>query len=576
MGKLKLFAVGVAVLASGCAAQAPRESLVGDYLSGHFAAKINAVDEAAGAFAKAQGEAPASTDILKEAFFFHLAAGDIDAAAGYGEELVQRDEEGGDDGLALVALAVRAINNGDYNKARSVIADGVSAGYLSALVTILEGWAVAGAEGPDAALALLANVANDQFRGFNPLHEALLADAARRPDQALAAHQLSIMTFGGPVGRAAYGAHLERAGDDAAAREYYTMLLQDPGAARRAAQQGLARLERGAPTTAYKNTRPAQGAAVALYSYGAAFLEQAVNQRTAAERAGFNVGSTNYNLPLIMSQMALYLDPNLDDARRFVASILNVYGDHDRAIAELAAIKSSSPHYEQAQIETASALAALGREKEAISVLRNASRRDDTALELQWALANLYSSQERHTEAIKTLDRLIARLPLEPDTDSWRYFVSRGAALIAVDDWEKAEADLKRAAEIAPEEPTALNYLGYSWAERGVNLDEAFALIEKAVSLQPESGAIIDSLGWAHYQRGDYAQAVGHLEQAASLEPDDPTITDHLGDVYWRLGRKIEARYQWKHVQELDPPDDLAVSVKEKLKAGLAQADPER
>ena len=90
------------------------------------------------------------------------------------------------------------------------------------------------------------------------------------------------------------------------------------------------------------------------------------------------------------------------------------------------------------------------------------------------------------------------------------------------------------------------------------------------MAIEPNSGAYIDSLGWAHYQRGEYEEAVGHLEHAASLEPGDPTITDHLGDVYWRLGREIEAGYQWKRVLELEPSDKLRAAVERKLKEGLA------
>ncbi|WP_375211162.1 tetratricopeptide repeat protein [Hyphococcus sp.] len=152
-------------------------------------------------------------------------------------------------------------------------------------------------------------------------------------------------------------------------------------------------------------------------------------------------------------------------------------------------------------------------------------------------------------------------------------FAGRAASLLELDEWPAAEADLLRAVEIAPQEPAALNYLGYSWAERGLNLDEAFGLIEKAVAIEPNSGAYIDSLGWAHYQLGDYDEAVGHLEHAASLEPADPTITEHLGDVYWRLGRKIEARYEWKRVLELEPPQQMRERVEKKIEQGLAEQD---
>jgi Flp pilus assembly protein TadD len=161
-----------------------------------------------------------------------------------------------------------------------------------------------------------------------------------------------------------------------------------------------------------------------------------------------------------------------------------------------------------------------------------------------------------------------------PREDAWRFFISRAASLMELGRWSTAEVDLKRAVEIAPEEATTLNYLGYSWAERGEHLDEAFKLIEKAVALEPGSGAIIDSLGWAHYQLGQYSDAVGHLEQAAALEAADPTITDHLGDVYWRLGREREARYQWRRALELKPSERVRKQIEKKLEQGLDPVSP--
>ena len=541
--------------------------MVGDYLSGRFAARVNDVEAAAAAFADAQMEAPGAAELTRDAFFFQLAAGRVEAAMPLAAKLAA--EEGGDDGLSRVALAARAVKRGEYARARNYLSEGIDAGYLTASVQILNAWALAGLEGPEAAFAYLNEPSAEAFRGFNPLHQALLAEKAGMTDAARAAYQLSVMTLGGPVGRSAYGAFLEREGDEDAARDYYGLLAQDPGADRRRALQGLARLDAGEASDDFASTSPSEGAAIALYSLGAAILEQAVNQRDAAQRAGFRVGTLNYNLPLALTQMALYLDPDFEDALRFAGSILNVYGDNESAIAVLSRIDPSSPYYEQARIDTAAALRALDREEEAIALLRDAAARDETALEVRWALGNILAAEDRHAEAVEALGPLIAQLPEEPDDDVWRYYIARAASLLQLDEWPRAEADLKRAVEIAPEEPTALNYLGYSWAERGENLEEAFSLIEKAVSLQPDSGAIIDSLGWAHYQLGDYDEAVGHLEQAAALEPGDPVITDHLGDVYWRLGRKTEARFQWTRVLELEPDEKLQAAVERKLEEGL-------
>ena len=135
--------------------------------------------------------------------------------------------------------------------------------------------------------------------------------------------------------------------------------------------------------------------------------------------------------------------------------------------------------------------------------------------------------------------------------------------------WPEAEADFQHALEIVPDQPLVLNYLGYSWVDRGIHLDEAFKMLRRAVALRPEDGYIVDSLGWAHFRLGEYDEAVKELERAVTLKPSDPTINDHLGDAYWRTGRKLEAQFQWNHARDLNPdPDDLPGIVK-KIANGL-------
>ncbi len=557
-----------ALLAFGCVTPAPEESVVGDYLSGRLAARTNDVVAAAGAFSDAQTEAPGAPKILRDAFFFHLASGNFAAAIPMAEKIAGDPSEG-DDGLAAMVLAARALKLGQYQSARTALAGAQEAVYFSATKKIIDAWAVSALRGPNGAAQILSTGAESDFKGFDPLHMALLAEKASRPDAALSAHQLSVVTYGGTVGRSAYGAFLERSGDVDAAREFYGLLVQEAGPDRQIARQGLARLDAGEVSQSFADATPTQGAAIAFYTLAGAILQQTTNQRAAAERAGFNINDINYNLPLVLTQLALYVDPNFDDARRFAGSILNAYGNYDLANSILTKVPPTSPYFELARMEIAAGLAAQEKDAQAINVLRNALRHDPDALELRLTLANFLASRERYDEAIEVVDALIARLPEDVERDAWRYYIARASYLLEVDDWPSTEKDLKRAVEIAPEEPTALNYLGYSWAERGQNLEEAFALIEKAVSLQPNSGAIIDSLGWAHFQLGDYDQAVGHLEQAAALAPDDSTVTEHLGDVYWRLGRKREARYQWSRALELEPSDEQSAILNDKMANGL-------
>jgi len=570
--KIRALLASATLVSAGCVVADSQPTVTGDYLSGRLAAKQNAVDEAAKAYAEAYADAPGQISILRSAFFYKLAAGDIEQAAPLAAKLLISDD-GDDDGLARVALAAVKLKNGDYLAARDYLEGAYDAPFLKSASYLTNVWIEGELAGPEAAIAKLKSAPDDMFKGFNPLHAALLYEKAGNADEARTTHQVSVFGLGGPVGRAAYGAFLERAGDEAAAIEYYKLLIRERGAARRASQAGLARIEKGDASDKYADVTATQGAAIAFYSFGGAILEQTVGERTRAEEAGFNVGEPRYNLPLALSQIAIYLDPDLHDARSLVGQIFNVYSDFEAAAETLSAIPSSSPLFEQSRIYIAGGLAARDDADQAIALLQDTVSRDRNAVEAQFALANLYASDGRHQQTVSMVTTIIDDLGDDPEEDAWRYYITRGSALIELDQWEAAEADLEKAVEIAPEEATTLNYLGYSWAERGLNLDKAFELIEKAVELEPASGAITDSLGWAYYQRGDYKEAVTHLEKAASMEPSDPTITDHLGDVYWRLDRAIEARYQWRRVIELEPDEKLEKQVEEKLKEGLKETD---
>jgi len=151
----------------------------------------------------------------------------------------------------------------------------------------------------------------------------------------------------------------------------------------------------------------------------------------------------------------------------------------------------------------------------------------------------------------------------------WALFYDRGVALERSGQWDRAEADLLHALEMRPDQPLVLNYLGYSWIDRGENLERGLKMIEKAVELRPEDGYIVDSLGWAHYRMRDYAGAVEYLEKATELVPEDPTINDHLGDAYWQTGRLVEARYQWRRALQFGPQEDEVKPIEAKLERGL-------
>jgi Flp pilus assembly protein TadD len=169
---------------------------------------------------------------------------------------------------------------------------------------------------------------------------------------------------------------------------------------------------------------------------------------------------------------------------------------------------------------------------------------------------------DQYTQSAAVLDKLIDQAAGKPD---WRLYYLRASAYDEAGDWPKAEADLHTALKLSPDEPELLNFLCYGWVDRGLHLQEALPMLQKAVDAEPQSGAMIDSLGWAYYRLGDFGNAVDKLEQAVGLEPGDPDVNDHLGDAYWRAGRKIEAQFQWRRVLTLEPDDALKARVEAKL-----------
>lgn len=573
---MKLPTAAFAALALfGCASVSPPSSTAGDYLSGRLAAGLNDIDAAADHYAAAVIENPDDIGILRNAFVFNLAAGRIEAAAPYARAIAANPEENG--GLEQVVLGAIKLKRGDLVGARADFKGEFDETFSKAIAFDASAWIEAELAGPAAGIAAF-DLGRDVFTGFNPTFKAILLEEKGDFDAARASHQLSIATFGGPVGRSAFGAFLERNGAPDEAREYYSLLEKDGGPARRMAARAFKRIDQGKPSTEYLDVTARQGTAIALYLFAGNVLQQSAEEMQRAEGAGFKVRERPFNLPLALAQLALYLDPGFADAQRLVGSIHNIYGNYAAARDAFAKISPASAQFEQAQIEIAGSLAAEDRTDEAIASLKAAIRRDPGANDALLTLSGLYSGEGRFEEAVTAATQAIDRLGEPAPEDAWRHFISRAAALIELDRFSDAEKDLKRAVELAPDEPIALNYLGYSWVERGLNLDEAFKMIEKAVALRPQSGAIIDSLGWAHYQRGDYEAALPNLERASALEPGDPTVTDHLGDVYWRLGRRAEARFQWERALELDPADKLRSALEEKLKSGLPdkKAAPEK
>jgi Flp pilus assembly protein TadD len=246
-------------------------------------------------------------------------------------------------------------------------------------------------------------------------------------------------------------------------------------------------------------------------------------------------------------------------------------GDPAAARDAYAQVQPGSPEYATAQDRLAVNLQNSGDKARALDVARSAAAKAPDDPQTLVVLADLLRDDDRYGEAVDVLDKLIAKTGGDAAT-SWRLYYLRGAALEQSGKWPQAQGDLQQALKLKPDDPEILNYLGFAWADRGENLSQALTLLQKATLLDPQNGAVIDSLGWVHYRLGDYRQAVHELELAAALDAADPEVNDHLGDAYWQVGRRLEAKYQWRRVLSLSPNPAQRISVEAKLVDGLQAA----
>jgi tetratricopeptide (TPR) repeat protein len=278
-------------------------------------------------------------------------------------------------------------------------------------------------------------------------------------------------------------------------------------------------------------------------------------------------------LPLIYARLALALRPDHGDAILLAGQLLEGAGQYALAQDIYDSMPAEHPQYLGAQLGKANALARSGSVTEAIDSLRALAAEKPESVLVFSALGDLLRREEQFVEAEAAYSTALDLLETVEERH-WVLIYTRAIALERMGEWERAEPEFRRALEFVPNEPQVLNYLGYSLIDKGLKLEEALGMIERAVEGEPDSGYITDSLGWAFYRLGRYDEAVPVMERAVELMPRDPILNDHLGDVYWAVGREREARFQWRRALSFAPHPDLDVDlVRDKIENGLDLPD---
>ena len=280
---------------------------------------------------------------------------------------------------------------------------------------------------------------------------------------------------------------------------------------------------------------------------------------------------------LLFARLGEYLDPKAPGILMTIGDILNLQNQKEDALKAYQAVPQNDEDYIFAQVEIADLYRDLDRPEEAITQLETlAANPDYQTANVYLALANMYKADDQFEKAVQTYDVAETKVLIENDGKSpeWMWFLHyfRGVSLDQLDRHDEAEKELLLALEARPDNPTVLNYLGYSYADKGHNLDKAYEMIARAIEQSPDDAYIVDSMGWVLYRMGRYDEAVEYLESAANLRPYHAVINDHLGDAYWKVGRTREAHYMWRRaVDYMNENDAKKRDANEQEQAEAAQ-----
>ena len=513
----------------------------GHYLAARQALYFNDVGQSADFFLRTLEDDASNVALLRQAFLTQYYYGDIEQAAALGRQLEGLNVVVPLGGEPATALALR---NADW-PASIVLADRIAEdGQALAMAGVIRGWSLVAAGQGDAGISALLEAGrmsidvNSGMPPFFRLHAALMAERLGLVNEALqrvTGLEADSLPSHVALDLAAFYARQQKW--DIVDRLIDTQLSRqfNQTDVRAALEQGAREL-------------PAIQQHIAAAVVALALSDNKNSGQSLAARLRF----------------ALFVDDDHHFARLLLAQQLSDYGQTDIALANLERIPDGGMFGQLARLAESAVVEEAGDSERSISLMKAVADRDPGNAYLFHRLGDTY---RRNSMFRQSRDAYMASLALGRDTGGLHR--SLGVSLERLGETQAAETHLLRAIEIDPSDAYALNYLGYWWADEGRKLDQAIAMIERAVSHRPSSGFFVDSLGWVHYKLGDPARAVGYLERATVLEPSDPEITGHLGDVYWALGRREEAMFKWRLALTLSDDAEEQALLERRLRTGL-------
>ncbi len=546
--------IGVALLAGSCTAApsafAPESedgSLYGAFLAARYAGAAREPDASARFYAAALSHDPQSEYLSERAFYSALLAGDFDRADA-AAPLAAR--QGG--GLQLAHIYLDAARLAGARVRTDRVEPPLAMGPFGEMIgAMLDDWkeVAAGRDGARRAAARAVQ-GPDTLTGHILIHRALLLEVAGEHAAAEVAYRQADASLDlEGYTTALRGAFLERRGRADEALRLYERHLSRSDNPDPEVVAGVERINSGA--RAPRPLRPSQAAARALFAPSALLA-----------------ASAPVDYAALYLRLVQRLDPDYDRNTMYLASTLERLEMQDAALAAYAQLEGG-PFAMTGMVDAAWLNFRLGRTDDAIGQARHLADADGS-LQPRLLLADLYRMSGECRQAVPLYREVIDRRESEGREPDWRYLYFEGVCHQIAGDWESAEARFLSALEIDPDEPRVLNHLGYNWIVLNTNVEEGFELVRRAAEIDPENGAILDSLGWGHFKQGRFDEAVEWLERAAALSPDSAVVNWHLGDAYAAVGRDREAGFQWRRARDLEGDARVTRLVEQRLEGGLS------
>ena len=495
-------------------------------------------------FASMAAADPADRTIARRAIATAIQSGQADLAISLAKE-IPGDQLPIDARLMLAADALRI---GKVKRAVADLEKGATSTEVDLFAPLVKAWELT-SRGKSDGPAMMADLpAGSPLAPIADEQRAAMLFALGRPDEALPLAQKVLLQGGGR------NARLRLAFADSLVR------LKRP-------DQALVMLQGDdeALTAARARISARQPLGTAIDTPAAGFAEMLVALAVDLGR------DDNKALPIALTQVARHAYPENNEAVILLALLLDGDGRPDDALALLRGVRADDLLAGEALDLETRLLADKGDEEAALRRARDAAATPNAGPQDYARMGNVLGDMDRHVEAAAAYGEAIARSKKSGSDSLWTLYLFRAASLEQADRWTEAKADLETAMRLEPENPLLLNFLGYGKLERGEDLDAAEAMIRRASALRPDDASITDSLGWALYKRGRLPEAIATLTRAAAGDPSQSEIHEHLGDALYSSGRRIEARFSWQAAL-ITAEDKAKTRLESKLETGLTPA----